>query len=92
MQFVKFTPSILTIPSKIVNTLRLRRIAAIAEDIFKCIFFKENAWILIETSLKFVLEDPIGIKSALLQMMAWCHTDDKPLSEPMIAQLTDAYM
>ena len=39
-----------------VNTLRLRQNDRhFADDILKCIFFNENAWIPIEISLKFVL-------------------------------------
>ena len=31
-----------------------------ADDIFKCIFFKENVWIPIKISLKFVPNDPFN--------------------------------
>ena len=31
-------------------------------------------------------------KSALVQIMAWRRSGDKPLSEPMMVYLTDAYM
>ena len=43
-------------------------------------------------SLKFVSKDPNTNKSALVQVMAWHRTGDKPLSEPMLPQFTDAYM
>ena len=46
--------------------------------------------ILIQISLKFVPKDPIYDKSALVQGMAWCRTDNKPLPEPMLTQFTDA--
>ena len=36
--------------------------------------------------------DPINNKTALVQIMAWRQTDDKPLSEPMMVSLIDAYM
>ena len=39
-------------------------------DIFKCIFFNENAWILITISLKFVSNGPFHNKSALVNVMA----------------------
>ena len=52
------------------------------DDIFKCIFLNENAWILINISLKFVPEGPINNIPALVQIMAWRWPGDKPLSEP----------
>ena len=63
-----------------------------AEDIFKCIFFKEKFCILIQIWLKFVTKDPIDNTSALVQVMAWCRTGDKPLPEAILTQLIDAYM
>ena len=43
-----------------VNTLRPRQNGRyFADDIFKCIFLKENVWILIKMSLKFVPKGPI---------------------------------
>ena len=38
-------------------------------------------------SLKYV---PMG--PALVQVMAWCQTGDKPLPEQMLTQSSDAYM
>ena len=35
---------------------------------------------------------PIDNKSALVQVMAWRGTGDKPLCEPMLTQFADAYM
>ena len=35
---------------------------------------------------------PIYNIPALVQIMAWCRTGDKPLSEPMMVQFTEAYM
>ena len=64
----------------------------VADDIFTCIFFNENVWISIEISLKFVPKGPIDNKSALVQVMTWRPTGDKPLPEPMLTQFTDAYM
>ena len=52
----------------------------------------ENVWILIEISLKFVPIGPINNIRALVQIMAWRWTGDKPLSEPMMTQFNDAYM
>ena len=62
------------------------------DDIFKSIFLKENVWISIIISLKFVPEGPINNIPALVQIMAWRRPGDKPLSEPMLTQFIDAYM
>ena len=63
-----------------------------ADDNLKCIFLNENDRIRIRISLKFVPRSPIDNKSALVQVMAWCRTGDKPLPEPLLTQFTDAYM
>ena len=71
-----------------VNTLRLRQNGRhFADNFFKCIFFNENVWILINISLKFVLEAQINNIPALVQIMAWPWSGDKPLSEPVIFNL-----
>ena len=41
---------------------------------------------------KFVPKGPINNKAALVQVMAWHRTDDKPLPEPMLTQYTNVYM
>ena len=70
------------------NTLRPgRNEQHFADDIFKRIFFNENAWISIKISLKFVPKGPINNIPALIQMMAWRRSGDKPLSEPMMVNL-----
>ena len=43
-------------------------------------------------SLKFVPKGPINNIPALVQIMAWRQTGDKPLSEPMMTQFNDTYM
>ena len=63
-----------------------------ADDTFKCIFLNENVRISIKISLKFVPKGPIDNKAALVQVMAWRSTGDKPLPESMLTQFTDAYM
>ena len=63
--------------------------AILADDIFKCIFLNESVRISIKISLKFVPKGPIDNKSALVQVMAWRRTGDKPLSEPMLTQFTE---
>ena len=37
-------------------------------------------------------DDQIDNKPVLVQLMACRQTGDKPLSEPMLTQITDAYM
>ena len=56
-------------------------------DIFKCIFFNENAWISLKISLKYVPMGPFDNIPALVQIMAWRRPGDKPSSEPMMASL-----
>ena len=64
----------------------------LADDIFKCIFLNENIWISYKISLKYVPWGLIDNMSALVQIMAWRRSGDKPLSEPTLTQFTDAYM
>ena len=52
------------------------------DDIFKIIFFNEALWILIKIPPKVVRKDTINNKPALVQVMTWRRTSDKPLSEP----------
>ena len=70
-----------------VITLRPRRNGHFADDILKRIFFNENVWISISISLKFVPKGPINNIPALVQIMAWCRSGDKPFSEPMMDSL-----
>ena len=70
--------------------LSLDKMAAIlADDNFKCIFSIENDRIIIQISQKLVPMSLIGNKPALVQVMAWCWTGNKPLPEPMLTQFTD---
>ena len=70
------------------NTLRPRQNGRhFADDTFKRIFLKENVWILIKISLKFVAKSPIDNIPALFQIMAWRRPGDKPLSEAMKVSL-----
>ena len=64
----------------------------LAAEIFKCIFVNENIRISIQISLESVPNDLTDNKSALVQVMAWRRTGDKPLPEAMMTQFTDAYM
>ena len=68
--------------------LRLRRNDRhFAGDIFKFMFLYENIWISIKISLKFVPKGPINNIPTLVQIMAWCRSGDKPLSEPVMESL-----
>ena len=58
-----------------------------ADDTFKRIFLSENVRISIKISLKFVPKGPINNIPALVQIMAWRRSGDKPLSEPMMVSL-----
>ena len=60
--------------------------------IFKYILLNENMWISIKFSLKFVPKGPIKNIPALVQIMAWHQTGNKPLFEPMMAYVADTYM
>ena len=60
-----------------------------ADDIFRCIFINEKFCIFTKISLKSVPKGPIDYNPALVQIMAWCRTGNKPLSEPMLTRLTD---
>ena len=71
-----------------INTLRLRQNGRhFADDIFKWIFLNENMWILIHISLKFVPKGQISNIPAMVQIMVWRRSGDKPLSEPMMVSL-----
>ena len=71
-----------------INTLRPRQSGRyFADDIFKCIFLNENAWISLKISLKFDPKVRIDNVPALVQIMAWRRPGDKPLSEPRMESL-----
>ena len=61
-------------------------------NIFKDNLLNREIWISIKHSLKFGPIGPIDKSSSLFQVMAWRRTSDKPLSGPMMAQFSDAYM
>ena len=74
--------------TKYFNTLRLRQNGRHFPDyIFKCIFLNENVWISIKVSLTLVPKGPINNIHALVQIMAWRRSGDKPLSEAVMVSL-----
>ena len=66
--------------------------AILADNIFKHILLNENIRISIQISLKFVPKVLIDNMSALIQVMAWRRTGDKPLPEAMMTEFTDGYV
>ena len=74
--------------SKHINRLRPRQNGRrFANDTFIRIFLNENVRISIKISLKFVRKGPINNNPALVQIMAWHRSGDKPLSEPKMVSL-----
>ena len=64
------------------------KMADISQKTFSNAFsWKENVSIPNIISLKFVPMVPINNIPALVPKMAWCHSGDKPLSEPMTVSL-----
>ena len=57
------------------------------DKIFKSFFLKENVWISIDISLKFVPKGTINNNPALVQIMAWHWSGYKPLSEAKMVSL-----
>ena len=77
-----------TVYHTLFNTLRPRQNGRrFADDTFKRIFLNENVRFSIKISLKFVPKGPINNNPALVQIMAWRRSGDKPLSEPMMVSL-----
>ena len=71
-----------------INTLRPRQNGhRFANNTFKRNLLNGNVRISIKILLKFVPKGPINNNSALFQIMAWCRSGDKPLSEPMMVSL-----
>ena len=60
-------------------------LALCTDDIVKLIFLYEICWIFIKISLKCVAKSPINSMPALIKIMAWHWTGNKPLSEWIIA-------
>ena len=71
-----------------INTFGQRRNGRrFAEDTFKRTLLNENVRISIKISLKFVPKGSINNNPALVDIMAWRRSGDKPLSEPMMVSL-----
>ena len=82
------SPLTVTYSQVSLNRLRPRQNGRhFADDIFKYIFINESVWIPIKISQKFVPRGPINNIQALVQIMAWRHPGDKPLSDAMVVSL-----
>ena len=55
-------------------------------NIFKCIFLNENHYILNNISQKFVPQGTTNNESALIQVMDWYQSGNKPFLEPQLPQ------
>ena len=53
----------------------------------KGIFLNEDCCAFIQIELKYICKDPVSNKPALVQIMTWCLTGNKPLSQQMMAKL-----
>ena len=75
------------------NTLRARQNGRhFANDIFKCISVDGNFSISDKIWLKYVTYGLIHNVPVPIQVMAWCCSGNKPLSEPTLTYFTDVYM
>ena len=63
-----------------------------AHDVFRCTFVTENFVFWLQFHWSFFPMGLIDNNPALVQIMALRRIDDKPLFEPMLAGLTDAYV
>ena len=64
----------------------------ITQTTFSSAFFWKKIWIPTEISLKFVPKGPINNIPSLVQIMAWRHPGNKPLSEPMMVSYWRIYV
>ena len=72
-----------------INTLRPRQNGCHFKD---DILLSENLHSLIPMHLNCILNGLIDNKLSLIQVMAWCRTGDKPLSESLMSKFTVSYI
>ena len=65
--------------------------AIFADVILWCIFLIENYRIMIQFVLELIPKGPTYNNSVLVQVIICRRTCDKPLPEPMLTQIVDAY-
>ena len=71
-----------------INTLRpIQSGRRFADDVFKCIFLMEMYEFCLKFHWSLFLRLPINNIPALVQIMAWRRSGDKPLSEPIMLSL-----
>ena len=81
------------VKSQLINSLRPGQNGHhFPDNILWCIFMNEKFCIFTKISPKLVPKGPNNNIPALVQIMAWCRTGNKPLSGLMLTQFTDAYM
>ena len=73
--------------SNLLTHLSLEKMTDISQTALSNAFSWMKMLILIKISMKFVPRDPIDNIPALVQIMAWHRTGNKPLSEPMMVRL-----
>ena len=78
--------------SRINSSPHVQNSRRFADDISERIFMNENVWIWIKISLKVVPMGLIDNKWALVRVMAWRWSGDKPFSETVLTRFTDVYM
>ena len=61
------------------------------DDNFQMHFHEGKFYIPIRISVNFVPKGPTDNKSALVRVMAWRRTGDKPFHQPMLTQFINAY-
>ena len=89
----KINECCLTPVLRTINTLRPKQnVRHFADDIFRCILFNKNGSVSIKIQLTLIPNGIIDNTSALVQVMGWHWTGDKPLPEPMMTQFSDPYM
>ena len=76
----------------ILTHLPLEKIAAISQMFCDAFSWMKNFVFLIRISPRIVPKGPNDNNPALVQIMAWCWTSNKPLSESMLTQFIDVYM
>ena len=75
------------------NLSPVEKMAAILQTTFLNAFSWMKSFVFrFKISLKLVPKGPIDNQSALVQVMAWRRTGDKPLSEPVLSQIRNAYL
>ena len=76
---------IISFPTAVNNSSLKQNGRYFPDEIFKCLFLNENDKTSIKILLKSIPESPIHNILALVQIMAWRRSGDKPFYESMMA-------